>query len=181
MRSRFTPRAKEPRRNLQIRARELLVIDGAGKRLGVMSLKEALTLAEERGLDLIEVAAHLNPPVAKLVDWGKFKYEQKKQAQKRKQKVPELKEVRLSANIDQHDLLTKQRQLAEFLKKGHKVKLTVVFRKRQLAHRDLGEKLLNDQLAQMANSATLEQNLTRQGRMSFIVVAPQKKVSRVRD
>jgi len=153
------------------------LIDEEGRKVGVVETSEALKMAREKELDLIEIAPHLTPPIAKILDFGKFKYAQKKQAREKKQKLLEMKEVRLSVNIDEHDLETKHRKIIEFLQKGHKVKMTVVFRGRQMAYREAGDKLLKELIAKLMDSAILEQDLTRQGRMTFVVIAP-KRVSR---
>jgi len=177
MRKRRTePRRQErgPRVNEKIRIPEVLLIDEEGKKIGIVPTAEALTMASERGLDLVEVAPHLRPPIAKIVDYGKFKYEQKKQARGKKRKILEMKEVRLSVNIDEHDLATKYKKIIQFLGKGHQVKLAVFFRGRQMAHKELGNQLLRGLVEKLANSSTLEQGLTPQGRMTFVVLAPKK-------
>jgi translation initiation factor IF-3 len=171
----FKKRERGPRRNDEIRASEVLLIDENGKKVGVMPTLEAIRMAHERDLDLVEVAAHLVPPLAKIVDFGKFKYDQKKHAKNKKQKILEIKEIRFSVGIDEHDLQTKLKHAIEFLAKGHKVKLNVFFRGRQMAHKELGYKLLKDFVAKLSDFATLEQDLTHQGRVTFAVVAPKKR------
>ena len=129
--------------NGSIRAANLRVIDEDGSQLGVLTRGEALSLAEERGLDLVEVSPNADPPVAKIVDWGKYNYQKTKQQQKNKQntKALEVKQMRFGLKISDHDLGVKLKKVTGFLEAGHKVKLTVVFRGRENAHKELGFKL----------------------------------------
>lgn len=125
--------------NEQIRDKEVRVIGEEGQQLGIMSSKDALKLAEEAGVDLVKIAPTANPPVCRIVDYGKFKYEQlrKEKEAKKKQKVVEVKEIRLSPNIDTNDLNTKVSAARKFLEKGNKVKITLRFRGREMAHMNL--------------------------------------------
>jgi len=165
--------SRDPRRNHAIRAKELRVIGEDGSQLGVLTVSEALAAAEEAGLDLIEVSADSNPPVARIVDWGKYKYQRTKQQQKSRQKskVLDLKQMRMGLKIGQHDLDIKLRKVSEFLEAGHKVKIMIVYRGRELAHRELGfkmaERIINDMLGE---AVVVEQQPEFAGRqLSFTV------------
>lgn len=135
--------SKDPRRNEAIRASELRVIDEEGRQLGVLSRAEALSTARDAGLDLIEVSPNAQPPVARIVDWGKYNYQRTKQAQKSraKSKPLEMKQIRVGLRIGQNDLEIKLRNATKFLDAGHKVKIAVVYRGRELAHKELGFQL----------------------------------------
>ncbi|HKW21056.1 MAG TPA: translation initiation factor IF-3, partial [Ktedonobacterales bacterium] len=148
-------RARETRVNERIRAREVRLIDEDGQMIGVMTSGQALSMARERGLDLVEVSPMATPPVCKLMDYGRFKYEQsKKENEARKhQKVSELKEIRLSPRTDDHDLSVKVRKIEEFLGEGDKVKVGVRFRGRELAHPELGRQLLEKIVAALKSIA----------------------------
>ena len=136
--------------NHQIQASQLRIIDFDGAQLGVMDRKEALLLADERGLDLVEISPNANPPVCKIIDWGKYKYQKTKQLQKSKKnaKTLELKQMRFGLKISDHDLGVKLNKVNGFLETGHKVKLTIMYRGRELAHKELGfkmaERVIND-------------------------------------
>ena len=133
------PQPPQIRVNHRIRAREVRVINGAtNEQLGVMRLQDALRKAEEMGLDLVEVAANAVPPVCRIVDFGKYRYEMAKQEKDKKANTSKVKEVKFRVNIDNHDYLTKVRHAEEFLDKGNKVKVQLQFRGRQMAHQDLG-------------------------------------------
>lgn len=133
------PQPPQIRVNHRIRAREVRVINGAtNEQLGVMRLPDALRKAEEMGLDLVEVAANADPPVCRIVNFGKYRYELAKQEKDKKSSAGRLKEVKFRVNIDQHDYMTKIRHAEEFLDKGNKVKVQLQFRGREMAHQDLG-------------------------------------------
>lgn len=134
------PIAKITRINEQIRADQLRVIDEDGKLLGLLSKSEALSLAREHGQDLVEVSPNAKPPVAKIVDWGKYNYQRTKQLQKNRKsaKSVDLKQIRMGLKIGEHDLDIKLRKATSFLEAGHKVKITLVYRGRELAHKELG-------------------------------------------
>ena len=117
------------------------VIGEDGRQLGVLSRTEALRAAEEAGLDLVEVSPGADPPVARIVDWGKYNYQKTKQAQKNRQKTLDMKQMRVGLKIGQHDLEVKLRKVTDFLDAGHKVKITVIYRGREMAHRELGYQL----------------------------------------
>ncbi len=130
--------------NEQIRDREVRVISDSGEQLGIMSAKDAMKLAREANLDLVKIAPTAKPPVCKIIDYGKYRYEQarKEKEARKKQKVIDVKEIRLSPNIDVNDLNTKSNQARKFIKGGDKVKVTVRFRGRELAHTDSGKVIL---------------------------------------
>ena len=137
--------------NEAIRASELRVIDAEGKQLGILSRAEALQQAADQGLDLVEISADAKPPVAKIIDWGKFNYQRTKQQQKNKRssKTLDVKQMRLGLKIGEHDMRTKLGKVEKFLEAGHKVKITVFFRGRELAHKDIGFKLADTIITRM--------------------------------
>jgi len=150
------------------------VIDENGEQMGIMFARDALNLARQRDLDLVEVAPNAVPPVCRLMDYGKFRYEQsrKERESRRNQHVVELKEVRIRPKIDDHDLETKGRQAAKFLDGGDKVKMTVTFRGREMAHPDIGKGLL-DQLADMLRPhGSIEQTPRLEGRAMTMMLNP---------
>ena len=139
-----------------------------------MQTKDALRLAEEEGFDLVEVSPTAKPPVCKIMDYGKYKYEQekKKREAKKHQTVVHVKEVKLRPSTDKHDLDTKLKHIRRFLEEGNKAKLTVKFRGREMAHRDLGEKVLKDLIAELGDSAKIDQYPKFEGKMLSAIVAP---------
>jgi translation initiation factor IF-3 len=155
-----------------------LLIDEDGTRVGVVPLRDALVLAEERGLDLVEVAPNAVPPVCRVLDYGKYRYEQtKKEREARKhQKQAELKEVRLKPKTDDHDLEIKARQARKFLLAGDKVKFTVRFRGREMAHPDIGREMLEQIAEQLRDVATIEQRPLMEGRALSLMLAPGAKI-----
>lgn len=148
------------------------LIDAEGEQIGVVTVPEALSQAEAAGLDLVEVSPQADPPVAKIVDWGKYQYEQTKQAQKakRKQKTHEMKQMRFGLKIGQHDRDVKLGKVRGFLEKGHKVKLTVRFKGREMAHQELGFELLDSIVEQLGDIATVDQRPQMAGRQINMVV-----------
>ena len=171
---------KELRVNRQIRAREVLVIDARGASRGVMSVPEACRLAEEAGLDLVEVSPNANPPVCRILDFGKYRYEMEKKTReaKKNQTVVKIKEVRMQPKIEIHDLETKSKAIAEFLGEGNKVKVSVRFRGRELAHPELGKVVLDKILAkltEMGVSYNLDKPALMEGKMMSMTVSPSKK------
>lgn len=152
--------------NEQIRDREVRVIGEEGQQLGIMSAREALALAEEAGLDLIKIAPAAKPPVCKIADYGKFKYEQsrKEKEARKKQKVIEIKEIRLSPNIDTNDLNTKAAAARKFLTKGDRVKVTLRFRGREMAHMSSSKHILDDFAESLADVAVIEKPAKVEGR-----------------
>ena len=135
---------RELRINRQIRAHQVLVIDENGVQRGTMSVPEACRLAEESGLDLVEVSPNANPPVCKILDFGRYRYEMEKKSReaKKNQTVVKIKEIRMQPKIEKHDLETKSKAIAEFLQQGNKVKVSIRFRGRELAHPELGKLVL---------------------------------------
>lgn len=149
--------------NLAIRAANLRVIDEDGTQLGILTRTEALNLAEERGLDLVEISPNADPPVAKIVDWGKYNYQRTKQLQKSKKnaKTLEVKQMRFGLKIGDHDLEVKLRKVKGFLDAGHKVKLTVFYRGRELAHKELGFVLAQKVIDWFGDSIVVDQPPTQ--------------------
>lgn len=160
------------RLNAAIRANTLRVIDADGEQIGVITKQEALAKAEEAGLDLVEISPQANPPVAKIVDWGKYQYQKTKQAQKNKKKSKSLdvKQIRFGLKIGQHDLDVKLKKIRTFLEAGHKVKITAFFRGREMAHKDLGYKLLDRVFEQIEDIAIIDQSAQMTGKHLSIVV-----------
>ena len=160
-----------------IRIREVRVIDDQGEQLGVMPTAKALALAQEKGLDLVEVAPTAVPPVCRILDYGQYKYELQKREreQKKKQKSQTFKEVRLAVKIDVHDLKTKARRAAEFLDKGDRVKVTVRFRGREISHANLGRDLLMKAADMISEHGVIERQPLLEGRSMYIVMAPHEK------
>ena len=152
--------------NEQIRDKEVRVIGEDGEQLGIMSAREALQLAEEAGVDLVKIAPTAKPPVCKIVDYGKFKYEQtrKEKEAKKKQKVIEIKEIRLSPNIDTNDLNTKVNAAKKFLSKGDRVKVTLRFRGREMAHMAASKHILDDFAQALADVSVVEKAPKVEGR-----------------
>ena len=161
-----------------IRIDEVRVIDAAGEQLGVISTRQAISLAEEDGLDLVEVSPTAKPPVCRIMDYGKYRYEQsKKQAEARKkQSVVELKEIKLRPKTEKHDLDFKIRNIRKFLGQNNKVKVTLRFRGREIVYADtLGREVLNKIAAELEDIATIVQTPMMEGRQMVMMVAPNKK------
>jgi translation initiation factor IF-3 len=164
-----------PRVNDEIRAREVHLIDKDGANRGNVPIAEALQAAQEAGLDLVEISPNATPPVCKLLDYGKYKYqEQKKQAEARKrQKVVEVKEVKFRPMIDDHDYDVKLRSMQRFFEEGDKVKVTLRFRGREMAHQELGVQLLNRVKEDTGQLAKVESEPRVEGRQMVMVLAPR--------
>lgn len=153
------------------------MIDEDGKQLGVLTRREALQLAEERELDLVEVSPDAKPPVARIVDWGKFNYQRTKQQQKNRKaaKASELKQMRFGLKIGEHDLMIKLGKVAKFLDDGHKVRLTVVYRGREQAHKEIGFKLAQKVIDDFGDSIAVDQQPQLAGRqLNFVIHATGK-------
>ena len=161
--------------NQQIRLSPVRLIAHDGEQLGVVPIEEALRAAQERGLDLVEVAPLARPPVVKIMDYGKYRFEQAKAARaaKKKQHVIHIKEVKYRPGIDEHDFEFKTRHAREFLKEGNKVKVTMMFRGRQLAHPELGQEVLNRVLEALKEVAKVETEAKLDGRNMTMVLAPK--------
>ena len=171
------PAPPEPRINERIRVPEVRLIDEEGRQIGVVRTAEALQMARERDVDLVEVAAQASPPVARLMDFGRYKYEQsKKEREAKKHQVNvQLREVRMKPKIDDHDVDFKTRTAAKLLKQGDKVKVTVMFRGREITHPQIGKALLDRVLASLDDIASLEKDAMLEGRHMTIILAPDKK------
>ena len=167
--------AKDMMVNDGIRARELRLIDQNGEQLGVKSKAEALQIAERANLDVVLVAPNAKPPVARIMDYGKFRFEQQKKDReaRKKQKVINIKEVRLSPTIDVNDFNTKLRNARKFLEKGDKVKASIRFKGRAITHKEIGQKVLDRLAEETADLATVEQKPKIDGRSMFLVLAPK--------
>ena len=161
--------------NEEIRDKEIRLIGADGAQLGIMSADEANALAEEQGLDLVKISPNAVPPVCKIMDYSKFCFDQKKREKeaKKNQKVVEIKEIRMSPSIDTNDLNTKVRNAQKFLKEGNRVKVSVRFRGREMAHTNIGEKLLMDFAEACAELATMEKNPKLEGRFMGMFLAPK--------
>ncbi len=161
--------------NEEIRVREVQLIDKDGANRGVVPTAQAIEIANQAGLDLVEVAPNVSPPVCKILDYGKFKYqEQKKAAEARKkQKVVEVKEIKLRPMIDDHDYDVKMRAMQRFFEEGDKVKVTLRFRGREMAHQELGVQLLERVKTDAATLAKVEQEPKMEGRQMVMVLAPR--------
>jgi len=162
--------------NEQIRDKEVRLIGEDGEQIGVLSTKEALNMAAEAELDLVMISPNANPPVCKIVDYGKFRYEQmrKEKEAKKKQKVMEVKEIRLSPNIDANDLNTKANQARKFLAKGDKVKIALRFRGREMAHVNVGKDILDDFYAKLEDVAVVDKPAKLEGRSMVMFLAEKK-------
>ncbi|WP_142848876.1 translation initiation factor IF-3 [Telmatospirillum sp. J64-1] len=171
----MAPTREGPRVNTEIDSRTIRLIDDDGEMIGVVSLREGLEMAAEAGLDLVEVSPNAEPPVCKILDYGKFKYEnqKKKNEARKKQKVIEVKEVKLRPNIDENDYQVKLRAMHRFLGEGDKVKVTLRFRGREMAHQDLGMKVLERVRAELDEIAKVEQMPKLEGRQMIMVIAPR--------
>jgi len=153
------------------------LIDGEGGQVGILPRDEALEMAENADLDLVEVSPKANPPVCRLMDYGKFKYQQSKRnhVAKQNQKIVHLKEVKMKPKIEEHDFQFKLRNALRFLEDGDKVKVGVRFMGRQIAHKDLGIELLEKFQAEIGDEGTVEQPITSEGRSMHMILAPPKK------
>jgi translation initiation factor IF-3 len=169
------PKSDEPRINHEINAASIRLIDAKGGMLGVVSVKEAIRIAEQAGLDLVEISPGAEPPVCKVMDYGKYKYEAQKKAaeQRKKQKVIVVKEIKLRPTIDKHDLEVKIRAVRGFIADGDKVKFTLKFRGREIAHQELGMKLLEQVQAELAEEVKMEMHPRMEGRQLVMMVAPK--------
>jgi len=161
--------------NDEIREKEVRLIGADGAQLGIMSSSEANTMAEEQGLDLVMISPNAVPPVCKIMDYSKFCFDQKKREKeaKKNQKVVEVKEIRMSPSIDTNDFNTKVKNAQKFLKEGNRVKVSVRFRGREMAHTNLGEKLLMDFAEACTEMATMEKNPKLEGRFMGMFLAPK--------
>ena len=161
--------------NEQIRDKELRVIDSDGTQLGIMPLRKAMELAEQKNLDLVKIAPQANPPVCKIIDYGKFRFEQAKREKeaRRNQRVVEIKEVRLSLNIDTHDFETKKNHALRFISDGNKVKASIRFRGREMGHPELGLEIMRKFSDAMSEVAVVEKPAKLEGRNMLMFLAPK--------
>jgi len=163
--------------NREIRAPRVRVISSTGEQIGILSIHEAMAKADEEGLDLIEISPDSNPPVCKIINFGKFRYDQTKREKesKKAQHQIKVKEIKIKPNIDVHDLETKMKHAREFLSKGNKVKITCMFRGREMAHTQIGKKLVEECCAKLEDIAVAESPPSSLGRLLIVVLAPGVK------
>ncbi|MBL8682635.1 MAG: translation initiation factor IF-3 [Myxococcales bacterium] len=168
-------RVPQVRVNHRIRVPEVRVIDDSGAQLGIMSSSEALRLAQDRGLDLVEVNPKAEPPVCKVMDYGKFKYEEKKKAneQRKRQTTVEIKEVKVRPKTDEHDLDTKIKHIKRFLEEGNKAKITVRFRGREVTHPEKGREVVDDIIKALEGLIVVEQMPVMEGKAMTALIAPK--------
>jgi translation initiation factor IF-3 len=168
---------KDLRINEQIRVREVRLIRDEGEQQGIMSTQTALEIARNAGLDLVEVAPQASPPVVKILDYGKFKFENEKKVRdsKKKQKLLKLKEIRMQPKIDDHDMDFKSKHVKEFLAEGNKVKVTIRFRGRELAHTELGFDVMKDMLSRMEGEYVMDKPPAMEGRNMSMILGPKAK------
>ena len=161
--------------NDEIDVPNVRVIDAEGENHGVISLEDALEIADEAGLDLVEVSPQVSPPVCKVLDYGKFKYEQQKKANeaRKKQKIIEVKEIKMRPSIDEHDYQVKMRNVRKFIDNGDKVKMTIRFRGREMAHQELGLRVLTRVREEMEEDIKVEQMPRTEGRLMVMIIAPR--------
>jgi len=162
--------------NEQIRGKEVRLISADSEQLGIAAIKDALRMAQEKELDLVEIAPHAKPPVCRIMDYGKFKYEQSKREKeaRKKQKTISVKEVKIRPNIEDHDLEVKTKNAVKFLNEGDKVKVTLMFRGRELAHAELGKQLLSKVADITKDIATIERHPKVEGRNMIMILAPKQ-------
>lgn len=169
--------AKDQRINEKIQVREVRLIDDQGNQVGIVPTVQALKMARDAGLDLVEVSPTAKPPVCKLLDFGKYKFEQEKKVResRKKQTTLKLKEIRMQPKIERHDLDFKSKHIREFLDEGFKVKVTVRFRGRELAHTERGRDVLNQVLTLLEDSFVVDKNPVMEGRMMSMFLSPKVK------
>lgn len=167
--------SKELQVNEQIREKEVRLIDANGEQLGIVSAREAQKLAYDRQLDLVKVAPHAKPPVCRIMDYGKYKYEasKKEKEAKKNQRVINIKEVRLSPTIDKHDLDVKKRNAEKFLSSGDKVKVSIRFRGRQLSHTEIGRAIMDKFAGDLEELAVVERKPKMEGKSMIMIMSPK--------
>lgn len=168
---------KDFRINEEIRAREVRVVDSEGNQLGIMSGRDALRLAEEKQQDLVEIAPAAKPPVCRIMDFGKYKYEQSKREKeaRKKQKVISVKEIKMRPNIEDHDFEVKAKNAVRFLKDGDKVKATVIFRGREIVHTQIGQQLLKRLAEDLKELSNIERVPKLEGKNMIMILAPKQE------
>ena len=171
----MSPTRDGPRVNTEISSLKVRLVDERGEMIGVVSRNDALARATEAGLDLVEVAANADPPVCKILDFGKFKYEEQKRKNeaRKKQKIIEVKEIKLRPGIDDHDYEVKMRSMNKFLEEGDKVKVTMRFRGRELAHQEIGMEVLMRVRDELEKLSKVEQHPRMEGRQMTMVLSPK--------
>lgn len=167
---------KKTRRNEDITAPKVRVVGADGDQIGIRSIADAIQIAEDTGMDLVEIAPQADPPVCRIMDWGKFRFEESKKAQaaRKKQKQVQIKEIKFRPGTDDHDYDVKMRNLRRFIDEGNKVKVTLRFRGRELAHQDLGRNLLKRVEDDTADEVVVEQFPRMEGRQMVMMLAPKK-------
>ncbi len=177
MRDARRDREGDLRTNRRIRVPEVRLIDEEGNQLGVFITREALRRAEEAGLDLVEISPTARPPVCKIMDFGRYKYEQSKRKHeaKKKQVVVQIKEIKMRPATDEHDFQTKLRHVKRFLEEGNKVKITIRFRGREMAHVDLGQERMKRVMEEVRELGDVENFPKMEGRQMFMMIGPAKK------
>ncbi|WP_176067005.1 translation initiation factor IF-3 [Anaeromyxobacter diazotrophicus] len=169
---------RDARTNRRIKAREVRAVGPEGEQLGILPIEQALARAQELGMDLVEVSPMAKPPVCKIMDYGKFKYTEKKKQNeaKKKQVVVQLKEVKLRPRTEEHDYNVKIGKIREFLHEANKARVTVMFRGREITHRELGQKVLQRVIEDMKEVAVIEAVPRMEGRQMFMILAPNPKM-----
>ncbi|WND04157.1 translation initiation factor IF-3 [Temperatibacter marinus] len=169
------PKKGGPRVNRDIRETEVRLIGADGDNVGVVDIRKAMDMARDAGLDLVEVSPNVSPPVCKILDYGKFKYEQQKKASaaRKKQKTVEVKEIKMRPNTDVHDFNVKMKKVHQFIEKGDKVKLTIRFRGREMAHQELGMEVLKRVEEEMKEDAKIEARPKMEGRQMMMILGPK--------
>jgi translation initiation factor IF-3 len=167
--------SKEMLVNEEIRAREVRLIGSNGEQIGIKPFKEALKLAQESNLDLVNISPTANPPVCRIMDYGKYKFEQSKRDKeaRKNQKVISIKEIRLSATIDEHDFQTKLRNAVKFLEHGDKVKVSIRFRGREITHMEIGQAVLEKLAKEVEHLSVMERRPKLEGRSMIMILAPK--------
>ena len=170
--------SKPNRRNLEIRVPRVRVIGAEGEQVGILTRDEALAMAQEVGMDLVEIQPNGDPPVCRIMDFGKFKFDAQKKAHaaKKKQKQVEIKELKFRPTTDVVDYTIKMRNLRRFLEEGDKVKITIRFRGREMAHQELGDAMVKKIAADILEEAVIEQYPRMEGRLMVMMIAPKKKI-----
>jgi translation initiation factor IF-3 len=176
------PTVTGPRINRDIRVPQVRVIDEEGEQMGILTIDDAVQAAEDRDLDLVEVAPNSDPPVCKIMDYGRYKYTQQKKGKeaKKRQKIVELKEVKMRIKIDQHDYEFKKNHAERFLLDGNKAKVTIMFRGREVTHPDLGRKLLDRVANDLIEIGTIEQRPILEGRNMTMILVPNKAAAKIK-
>lgn len=163
--------------NEQIKDKEIRVIDSNGEQIGIMPIKKALKLAQEKQLDLVKVAPQAKPPVCRIMDYGKYKYEQSKKEKeaRKKQKIINIKEIRMSPKIEEHDFQVRVRNAQRFINDGDKVKVTIRFRGREIAHTDLGQEVLEKMAEELRDIALVEKKPKVEGKNMVMILSPKQE------